>query len=751
MSAWSQRLIAVVTAGCVVLSGCTPAPVGSPTPSPSPVTSWVGSPEEKSSTWATDLDPDSTYGLHRRKGLDPVLKPEARVLAATETSRIKKLGITNSETCLADTDAHPMCRFAITFSTLPDGLAVGAVLNAGITATTPNGLLAKVTAIEGNQVTAVQASLSDALVQGEFWIEKAFSPDQLRGEPKLAPGVKIVPRKASGLRKSVPGALPAFDQLTLPGKLSIDSEPVSGVHLTGTLDFGAGCGIDGGVGGSDIAWIELGCQAWETASLAVESTRQGAVSNQRYPVGYFPLAAFPIPIGPLVIVVVVDILVTVDLSGQVHVGLQYQGSEHAEVSGGLKFSIGHGLDHTGGVKTTANGHGAGLAQDVTVTALGRAELRLSAYGVLGFGVGGDASLTVTGGPKQSPRWRILGNAGIFARVFLGILGFELTASISYHLKHDFEIASGGNANPKLTVGWPAEGEVIGVGGLLPRKVEATAVDPEDGALPVRWTDLTDNVTVEGTGPQTLPFAKLGKHVLRVSAVDSEGASVEQVIGVMVKSPALALTLRLLRADGSGFSGAPAGPAGGTLLVDAVVKSGMLTPPSCSGLDWGATNAAVQGDGSCRARVTLGQPGTAVVTATLTDQYGTSAAATATAGVTPAPATTEPEFLGIDATAGGRHLKPGDLLLGAEPVQLSVVYLNRDQADVVPGYTWTYTVAGKAPVPMPGGRELLTSTRTYTPPSPWGHEAGFKVVIRDAATKAVLTTRTFAVTWQSTPK
>lgn len=85
------------------------------------------------------------------------------------------------------------------------------------------------------------------------------------------------------------------------------------------------------------------------------------------------------------------------------------------------------------------------------------------------------------------------------------------------------------------------------------------------------------------------------------------------------------------------------------------------------------------------------------------------------------------------------------------MQLSVVYLNRDQADVVPGYTWTYTVAGKAPVPMPGGRELLTSTRTYTPPSPWGHEAGFKVVIRDAATKAVLTTRTFAVTWQSTPK
>lgn len=751
MSAWSQRLIAVVTAGCVLLSGCTPAPVGSPTPSPPLVTSWTGSPEEQTPTWATDLDPDSRYGLHRRKGLEPVLKPETRVLAAAETSRITKLAITNSETCLAESGTHPMCRFAITFSSLPVGLAVGAVLNAGITTTTPNGLLAKVTAIEANQVEAVQATLADALVQGEFWIEKAFSPDQLRGEPELAPGVKLLPRKASGLRKSVPAMLPAFDQLTLPGKLSIDTEPVSGVHLSGTLDFGAGCGIDGGVGGSDIAWIEFGCQAWETASLAVESTRQGPVSSQRYPVGYFPLAAFPIPIGPLVIVVVVDILVTVDLSGQVHVGLQYQGSEHAELSGGLKFSIGHGLDHTGGVKTSANGNGSGLAQDVSVTAIGRAELRLSAYGVLGFGVGGDASLTVTGGPKQTPRWRILGNAGIFARVFLGILGFELTASISYHLKHDFEIASGGNATPKLTVAWPAEGEVIGVGGLLPRKVEATAVDPEDGVLPVRWTDLADNITVEGNGPQALPFTKPGQHVLRVSAVDSEGASVQQVIAVTVKAPTLALTLRLLRADGSGFSAQPGGAAGSTLLVDAAVKSGMLTPPSCSGLAWSATNAGVQGDGSCRARVTLGQPGTAVVTATLTDKFGTSATAKATAGVTAAPATATPEFLGIDATAGGRHLKPGDLLLGAQPVQLSVVYLNQDQAGVTPSYSWTYAAGGSAPMALPGGQEVLTSTRTYTPPSPWGHEAGFKVVIRDAATKAVLTTRTFAVSWQSAPK
>ena len=61
------------------------------------------------------------------------------------------------------------------------------------------------------------------------------------------------------------------------------------------------------------------------------------------------------------------------------------------------------------------------------------------------------------------------------------------------------------------------------------------------------------------------------------------------------------------------------------------------------------------------------------------------------------------------------------------------------------------MGGGAPVSLPGGRELLTSTRTYTPPSPWGQTVTFNVTARNAATKAVLTTRTFTVVWQSLPK
>ena len=752
MSTLSQRITALFVGTCVALTACSQQPPNGPPPTatPSMVTTWTGSPEDKSTTWATDLDPNSTYGLHLRKGLEPILQPETRVLGASETGRITALKITNSEACLVDAETHPMCEFAITFASLPEGLVVGAVLNAGITKQTPNGLLVKVTAIEANRITAVQATLQDALVQGEFWVERAFGPDQLRGTPKLAPGVTIAPHKASGLRRPLPGAMPAFDQLSLPGKLEIDTSPVSGVHLSGTLDFGAGCGLDGGVGGSDIAWMEIGCQAWESASLSVEASQSAPVSKKNIFLADFPLAGIVIPVGPVIVVVIVDILVTADITGQVHVGMKYHGYEHAEVYGGLKFSIGHGLDHDGGVKTSASGTSGVPKADLTVTTLGRAELRISAYGVLGIGVGGDASITLAGGPSQNPRWRITANAGLFVEIFLGILGYKISAWIRYHLQHDFEVNSGGYGSPELTVTWPADGQVILAGGLLSR-LDAKAVDPEDGPLSVRWTDQTDNVTVQGTGPLSLPFTKLGPHVLTVSATDSDGASVEKTLTVTVQAPALSLNLTLLRLDGSGFTGPASGASGSTLLIDAVVKSGMLTPPPCSALTWSASNASVQDDGSCRARVTLGQPGTAVVTATLADKYGTNVTGSATTHVSDAPTTITPQFLGIDAVADGRHLSPGDQLLGAQPVQLSVSYLNHDQAAVTPTYHWTCTVAGKPTVVMPGGRELLVSTRKYTPPTPWGHTATFTVVIRNAATKAALDTRTFTVNWQSLPK
>lgn len=752
-SRWAAGLAAGLTAA-LALVGCSPTPAEDPSgraPTAADVT-WSGSPEDQPDTWAENLDPDSKFGLHRRAGLEPELQPETRILTEAETAGLTEFAITNEAECLAEADERPMCEFALTFATLPDGVEVGSVLNAGITPTTPAGMLVKVTAVEGNRLTGVQATLQDALVQGEFWVEKVFDTAELRADPVLAPGVTVTPRLPEGSGGTGTGVAPTFDELSLPGALTLDVEPVDGVHVTGSLDFGAGCGLDGGVGGSDIAWVELSCQAWESASLRVHSETGGPASTERYTVAVFPLAGFVVPIGPLVIVVLVDILVTVDLSGQVHVGMDYQASEYAEVYGGLKFSLGDGLDHHGGVKTSASSSGAELSAPVSAAAVGRAEVRISAYGVLGLGTGGEASLTLNGSPDQNPRWRVLGNAAIFARVFLGILGFELTAQIKYSLKEPYEIRAWKNEPPELTLVWPGHGENITLGGMV-RQVEARAKDPEDGELPVTWTDLTTGDTVTGTGPLNLPLAAPGAHKLRITATDSAGEVAQLTVKVTVGAPSLELTLRQLTIEGAELDGPPSGKSGSTLLVEATVKSGqLLGGASCADIVWSASNATVQSDGGCRPTVVLGQPGTATVNARVTDSYGTSATAALTLNVAAAPATVTPQFRGIDARSQLGSLEPGTPLMAQMPVTLSVTYLNKAQAGTAVNYRWTVSANGGAEQVLPAAAsEGETSSRSYTPPTAYGHKASFTVVVTDAGTGKVLTTRTLAVSWTSAPK
>jgi hypothetical protein len=753
MSIVVRRATAMVACLGVVLAGCgRGSDPGNPKPGD---LTWSGSPGETSATWSTDLDPDSQYGLHKRKGLETVVKPETKVLSTADTAAITSVSIDNESTCLSDADTHPMCEFSIDFSRVPDDVRVGSVLNSGITETTPQGLLVKVTAIDGHTVKGVQATLQDAISQGEFWAEHTFTPDQVSGEPTLAEGVTLARRTpAGGTKGSAVAALPRFD-VSLPGALEIDIEPVDGVHLTGSLDFGAGCGLDGGVGGSDVAWVEVSCHAWEEAGLSIRATGAGPRSTERYFVADIPFVGFPVPIGPIVVVVIVDLLITVDLSGTVHADLHYGASERADVYGSLRYSIRHGLDHDGGVKVGGLATKTGVQADASVTAVGRAELRLSAYGVLGFSVGADASVILTGGPTRTPRWRVSGNAGISASIFLGIIGYELRAWIAYHLKSPFTIKDYTNSPPELTVTWPTPGAVIVKGGLVPPKVDATAKDEEDGILPVTWTDSTDHVTVSGTTPQTLPFTALGTHTLTVSATDSEGRTTTRTIHVQVEPPTSGLSLTLRTIDGKVTATVPTATSGDTLLVDAVITSSAISAPSCSALVWSATNATVDPGTSCRARLTLTNTGTATVTARLPDGYGTTtSAARSVTVVAPSPGPVTPTFEGIDATHLGRHLVSGETLTSGSTVQLEARYLNYDAAKVKPVYQWSYRVGTAAPVAMnlpPGWGELLNSVRSYTPPTSNATTVRFFLAIRNADTGAMLTQRSFTISWQMAPK
>lgn len=765
----SLRLTGCLAALAIALAGCSGDPTSAqPSPSSGPPTSaslatptgaltWDGTSGDKSPTWASDLDPASRYGLHQRKGLQTVVRPELHVLSSSEAAAITAVEILNRDECLSDAPTHPMCRFRVTFGAVPADVKVGTVLNAGVTASTPNGLLVKVTEMAGATVTGVQATLQDALAQGEFWVEQELDATTLRAAPTLATGVTLKAGSPDGpaLPPGEPArghrreAISTFDAIGIPGELSIDAEPVDGVHLSGSIDFGAGCGLDGGVGGSDIAWVEASCHAWEQATIALTSTGSGPRHTERFFIADVPLAAIPIPIGPLVVVVVIDILVTADLDGSVYVNLHYGGTERAELTGSLRFSLGHGLDHDGSVKVSAWPDANGVAASVEAKAVAVAELRLSAYGVLGFSVGADASLIFSGGPTQTPRWQLRGNAGVFASIFLGIVGFELRAMIAYHLKAPFLIASGGNAPPTITVTAPVDGSTISAGGLgVP--LTASAVDVEDGNLPVTWEDTTDHKTVKGSGTVSLPLSSVGVHTLKVTATDKDGAQASKIVTVTVKPPSLSISLAARDSALAPLIGTPSLPAGSVVYLDATVTTGALTPPGCSAITWSASGATVKSDGSCRATVTLTTVGTAKITAIVKDAYQSTATASAAVTVTAPPPTVSPQFAGIDARSHGLAVTPGGYLNAQDPVTLTLTYLNHPAAGVPVSYEWTSTLNG-SPVTLAGGPDGDVSTRTFTPPTPWGFSTTFTVVAKNATTGAVLTTRTFLLKWYSAPK
>lgn len=420
-----------------------------------------------------------------------------------------------------------------------------------MTASTPNGLLVKITEVDGAIAQATQASLQAALEQGEFWVERELDPLVLRGEPKLASGVKIEKRPRQGRRSP---AVPMLEA-GLPDKLVIDSEVVKGVRVKGTLDFGVGCGLDGGVGGSDWAWFEVGCKAWEEATLSIKGDRDALKLSKRIPVGYFPLQAVAIPVGPMVIVVIVDILVTIDLSGTVHLAFQYGASEKVTVTAGAKISLRHGLDHNGGVELEGKSEEIKAKASLNATSAANAELRASLFGVLGVSNGAFANLDFNASVDQTkyPSWTLSSNAGIYLKVFLGILGIEAYANLRYTLPKLLELSSANgnlpppNSKPTIEIVSPTNGMTLVQG---TNTVEAYATDEEDGKLPVEWFDSRDKVTVKGKGKVTLPFKTLGEHNISVSATDSAFDTTYHAVMVKVVKPKISMMINALTLSGN---------------------------------------------------------------------------------------------------------------------------------------------------------------------------------------------------------
>jgi hypothetical protein len=728
-------------------------------------------------------DPDSELGLPALIGLDPILKPETRVLESSETDQLDALQILNPEVCLVEDEDRETCRFRLGFAVLPAGLVVGAVVAAGVTSATPQGLLVRVTDIDGLVVDATEASLGDALEQGEFLVEREFGAADVV-DSELATGVSAIDPGAlsPSAGGGAPGRPSAGGDALQPGmglafNYKVDTELVTGVRATGEVGFDVGCGAYGGLTWKKVwgvpvypngVYFEAKCGVTQVGSITLTASA-GVSIDKHVTLAVVNLSAITFFVGPLPVVLIPQITVSIDASGTLAASMSVGASEHFGAIVGLTYSDGFHLIKkfdskfernvtTGSARLSVTG-GVSLTQGLML------------YGIVGPRLTESLYLDLQGKPPgEKPVWCLTGGLKASASLHVDLGVKSLTWGPGELFNERKQLGCAPNTKPTVTVNSPYDGATVfpGNGGLA-LGFSGQAFDEEDGILPITWSSDIDGALGSTQPGVILPIGDLtvGTHAITAKTTDRDGASG-------------ATTFRLVVADGTptvGFvaknsSGAwkpvttLSGSKGDLAYVRLAPKSpDPLIIPSCKNVTWTST-LVVKSLGNCDFSIALAQQGTFAVTATLSDDDGRTANATLTAEVGPAPSVVTPQISPITAVTVATTYFPSTsfpdqtgYLYPGQQLVLNVDYINATASGTRVKYAWAVqtTRTGEAPGPWealgsPDAATLSGSERSFTSSSASNraYTYVFRVQIRDATTGSLITTHTFTANYQGPP-
>lgn len=724
---------------------------------------------------ALPRDPNSAYGMPALLGLEPIVRPETRVLEPTEASAITSLETLNPEACAPAEPSRVPCEFLITFAALPESVAPGRVLASDVAPHVPYGLLATVTAVDdpgesGTVVHATEATLGDALEQGEFLIEQAFQAADIAGQD-LLPGIELDTGVQAAGERGVVSASGSGFALTIK-----HAELIPGVYADGGVSFSAGCGAYGGVTwkkkfGIPIypngVYFEAKCGVEQSGNITVSASYAAAVSkNVR--VATFTLTPITFVVGVVPVVLVPTITVDVNVSGSVAVGMSFGASESFGASVGIRYSDGfHPIAdyHTDFASHVATGSGRLSASAGVV--LGQA---LLLYGVAGPKLSETLYVNLEGAlPGQKPVWCLVGGLKAQGSLVadLGIKKLEWGPETLFNTSAKLGCAS--NTPPTLAVTEPRDGAEIYPGSTsAPEYFSATAEDAEDGPVAVSWTsDKAGPLGSSASGADfAVPTLAEGTHRITARAVDADGAASTTTFTVVVKPRTPTAVISVKNAAGVWV---PVSSLTGALGDVKVVRVTATSPiptliPMCPAVTW-SSSLPQKKLSECDYQITLSTQGTHALTATVADLDGTTATAPLTVTVGPAPLTATPQMsvvtglisnpspLRTDAT-----LADGGLLLGGENVVLSVSYLNYPAAGAAVHYVWTIQtntpsttgtwVALPGTDPNPGSG----SSRTFAVPLPGERYRTFNISVAMVldATGATVATSTFTIQYEGPP-
>lgn len=589
---------------------------------------------------------------------------------------------------------------ALVFSTTTPQLAAlkaGDILVSEPSAAAPYGLLRKVSSTSpsgsGLVVQTTQGTLKEVILQGNLLAEGILTPADLTSfQP--APGIGVA---RSALSVGFPFNLVVVDR---DGNLSTTTDQL---RVSGSAGFDLGYKVEMGwkVGYDPPFDVDVSTKfiailyLTQHSQLGVVAT--GAIPSfyeeVAIPGGSYTFAPITFWVGPIPVVLVPKVTVSLTASGEINTALSFGVDETIGFEAGVSKQFGQGFHPVFGFTPSASGWGPSLIPGygdlsfgVGVGLKARGSIRL--YGLVGPFVDFRARGHLTGGVGQSPPWRIRGSAGgdVGVEVDLYFWDYDWSETL---LDESWDIVQAtGNTPPIIASVSPKPGTKVQLGQSV--DLHAIAGDVEDGyfCCTRSWTSSLEGVIgTEGSYGLKHTFNTPGLRNLTVTAMDVNGATVTAVTTIEVVNTPPVVTLAKPISGDTGYAGSP-------LYIKGWATDGNQ-PCSSLSLAWSSSNPADAGAmpiASCTDAVSVTFPTTGTRTLSLQaiDAQGASDTKSATVNIIPMPADPPPDLLIDQPTTGASFAHYQD-------VELKAFVFDPD--DQTLSYVWFNTTANKQITPV----------------------------------------------------
>jgi hypothetical protein len=295
----------------------------------------------------------------------------------------------------------------VTLAAAADVPPIGDIVVAGVTPSTPDGLLVQVTGATtdgtGNHVLTVEpASLQDAVGNGSFSLSAALSDSDIQGASSgthtLTPSQ--LQRRLNGDEAVIATTSPVSKLLSCSGGGSI--EVTGGVSVTPSFDFSVGWG-----------WFKIKSVTFtgtlsEDASMS--ATAQEAASCSVGPVELLPepirFTPITIEIGPVPVVITPELQFELSAKGSVSAEITTSASQHASGTLGLRFD--GSLHPIASTESDFTYTPPTPTLEASVSASLGPRIDLFLYGVAGPYLTAAAGVRLDVTPLDVPAWKLTG-------------------------------------------------------------------------------------------------------------------------------------------------------------------------------------------------------------------------------------------------------------------------------------------------------------------------------------------------------